>query len=210
MAVMVRNDSGVAFNGPVNVAVLASRDAIADVGDVTVVQSAKSLKLKVGQSKVVKLKLPLASISAGAYQLLGIATMNDLTSSAAGPAMSVQTPVVHLVGAGSAPPGKPIVGGKKTTLAVPLRNDGNVSTTKTPATYTLIVSSDGTEAGGVYQTTATGKISLRPGQAKPQKVRLTFPAGTFAAGAYTIVVKVDAPLNDTNGQIVTTLPVTFV
>ena len=47
-----------------------------------------------------------------------------------------------------------ITSGKKASLAIPLRNDGNVPTTKSPATYTLIVSTDGTEAGAVFQTTA--------------------------------------------------------
>jgi hypothetical protein len=209
LAVTVRNDSGSDFNAPVNVAVLASQDAIADVADVAVAQSAKPLKLKVGQSKAVKFKLALATLPQGSYTLLGAATVDNLTSSASGPSLSVQAPVVHLVNGGAAPGVKPITGGKKASLAIPLRNDGNVPTAKTPATYTLIVSTDGTEAGAVFTTTAVGKLALKPAAAKPQKLSLIFPAGSVPPGSYTLIVKVSADLNDTNGQIVTTLPVTF-
>ena len=93
---------------------------------------------------------------------------------------------------------------------MPLRNDGNVPTTKTPATYTLIVSTDGTEAGAVFTTTAVGKLALKPATAKPQKLSLTFPAGSVAPGTYTLIVKVNAELNDANDSVVATIPVTFV
>jgi hypothetical protein len=210
LAVTVRNDSGSDFNGPVTVTVLASQDAIADVADVSVAQSAKPLKLKVGQTKAVKFKLALATLPEGSYTFIGAATVDNLTSSADGPSLSVQAPVVHLTNGGAAPAVKPIAGGKKASLAVPLRNDGNVPTTKSPATYTLIVSTDGTEAGAVFQTTAVGKLALKPATAKPQKLSLTFPAGSVPPGSYTLIVKVNAELNDTNDQVVTTLPVTFV
>jgi hypothetical protein len=210
LAVTVRNDSGSDFNGPVNVSVLASQDGIADVADVAVVQSAKPLKLKAGQSKAVKFKLSLATLPQGAYTLIGAATVDNLTSTANGPAMAVQQAVVHLVNGGAAPAVKPITGGKRAALAVPLRNDGNVPTTKAPATYTLIVSTDGTEASAIFQTTAVGKLALKPATAKPQKLSVTFPAGSVAPGTYTLIVKVNAELNDTNDQIVSTLPVTFV
>jgi hypothetical protein len=210
VAVTVRNDSGSDFNGPVAVSVFASQDAIADVADVAVAQSAKPLKLKVGQTKAVKFKLALANLPEGSFTLIGAATVDNLTSSANGPSLSVQAPFVHLVNGGAAPAVKPITGGKKASLAVPLRNDGNVPTTKSPAAYTLIVSTDGTEAGAVFQTTAAGKLALKPATAKPQKLSLTFPAGSVLPGSYTLIVKVNAELNDTNDQIVTTLPVTFV
>jgi hypothetical protein len=208
LTVVVRNDSGGTVKAPVSVAVLASSDAIADVGDLAVAQASKPLKLKAGESKAVKLKLPLTTVPVGTYQLLGVATVDNLTSSATGPAMRVEAPVVHLVGAGSGTL-KPIHAGKKASLSIPLRNDGNVATSKSPATYTLIVSADGTEAGGVYQTSASGRIGLKPSQTKPQKVSIAVPAGAIPAGSYTVLVKVNAESNDTNNQLLAALPVTF-
>ena len=211
MLVVVRNAGGSDFNGAVTVSVLASQDAAADTGDIALAHSDKRLKLKAGQSKTVKMKASLASVPAGNYTLLGTATANNLTSFVAGPSVNVQAAFVHLVSGGAAtPPKKPIVAGKKATLSVPLRNDGNVATTKTPATYTLIFSSDGTEAGAVYQTTSSGKLSLKPGAAKAQKVNVVVPAGSLAAGTYTVIMKVSAELNDTNGQILTAIPATAV
>jgi hypothetical protein len=211
MSVTVRNAGSSDFDGQVTVAVLLSNDAVADVGDVALAQAAKHLKLKPGQSKVVKFKMSLATLPAGSFTLLGAATANNLTSAAAGPTMNVQAPVVHLVSGGSASaPTKPITRGKPARLSVPLRNDGNAATTKTPATYTLILSTNDTEAGAVAQTTTTGRLNLKPGASKQQKVRFTLPAssGSGAAGSFTVLVKVNAELNDTNGEVVASIPVT--
>jgi len=94
---------------------------------------------------------------------------------------------------------------------VPLRNDGNTPTTKTPATFTLVFSSNGTEAGTVYQTTATSRIALKAHQSKPQKLTFTIPASaSLPAGTYTLILKLNAELNDTNGQVITTLPASVV
>ena len=143
--------------------------------------------------------------------MLGTATVDNLTSAVGGPLLEVQAPRVHLVNSGTAaPPKKPIVAGKKATLTVPLRNEGNVATTKTPATYTLIFSGDGAGAGAVYETTASGKLSLQPGAAKSQKVNVVVPAGSLAAGTYTIILRISAELNDTNGQVLTLIPATAV
>jgi hypothetical protein len=209
MQLIVRNDGNAAFNGHVVVSVLASPDARADAGDVAVVQSDKRLKLKPGQGKSVKLKASMAAVPAGSYTLLGAATVDNLTSFAVGQSMDVQAPFVHLASGGTAtPPGKPVTAGRKVMLSAPLRNAGNVATTRTPATYTLVFSTDGTDT--VYQATATGRISLKPGQSKPQKVRFVLPGDAVAAGVYTLVLKVAAELNDANGEVVGLMPVTVV
>ena len=62
----------------------------------------------------------------------------------------------------------------------------------------------------MVQTTAVGKLSLKPGTSKPQKLSVTFPAGAFAPGSYTVIVKVNADLNQTNGETVALIPVTIV
>lgn len=210
LAVIVRNDSGIGFTGMVDVAVVASTDGVLDAGDVALAHSDKPLKLKVAQSKAVKLRVSLASLPAGQYTLLGSATTANLTASTAGPAVSVETPFVHLIGTGAVTPATVLTPGRRTTLPVPLRNDGNVATSNVPATFTLIFSTDDTEAGGVYTMTLAGKVSLKPGVAKPQKLATTIPAGSVAAGMYVLLVKLSADLNDTNGQIVAQIPATVV
>jgi hypothetical protein len=123
----------------------------------------------------------------------------------------VQEPFVRLTGSTTpAPLFKPITLGKKTKLSIPLTNEGNVPTSKTPATYTLIVSSDGTAGGSVFQTVASGKINLKPGATRPQKLSVTFPIASVTPGSYTILVSLSAELNQTNGDTVAVIPATFV
>ena len=48
---------------------------------------------------------------------------------------------------------------------------------------------------------------MKPGQTKAQKLSVTFPAGSFAPGSYTLLVRITAAdLNDTNGQTVALIP----
>jgi hypothetical protein len=94
-------------------------------------------------------------------------------------------------------------------FSVTLTNGGNVPTTKIPATYSLIVSTSTDPSDQVFTTTALGKISLKPGATKPQKFTVTFPPGSFAAGSYTLIVRISAELNDTNGQTVAVIPFTI-
>ena len=68
----------------------------------------------------------------------------------------------------------------------------------------------GTEAGGVYSTAAAGGVTLTPGAAKPQQLSLAVPpAGTLPAGTYTLLVRLSAELNVTDGQTVALIPVTI-
>jgi hypothetical protein len=211
VSVTVRNDTDADFSGPVTVSVLASTDAVADNEDASIATSSKTLKLKAGQTRVVKLKLSsLPTLADGTYTLLGTAAANNLTSSAAGPTTAVQAPFVRLATVSGAPvlPSKRVVLGRPATLTFRLANEGNVATTAAPATYTLIVSFDAVEPGNVYQTTATGRLNIRPGRDGLQKVRVTFPAGAFAAGNYTVQAKLQAELNQTNDTILTATNIT--
>src|SRR5688572_29778671 len=162
VVVTLRNDANTAYDGAVTVTLLASDNAIAHV----VTRSSKPLKLRLepGQARGVKFNVPLASLRPGSYTLLGSAMSNNLTSTANGPSLSVAAPAVHLVGA--AAPGafaKPFAAGRTASVAVLLRNEGNVATTRAPVTYTILFSTDGAEAGAAYQTTATAKLNLKPG-----------------------------------------------
>jgi hypothetical protein len=131
-----------------------------------------------------------------------------LIASASGPAVQVRPPFVRLVSAGpSVPPRKPAVFVRPAKFAVNLRNDGNVAV-PSPATYSVAVSTDGTDAGVVFSTTVPAPIRLKPGQSRPQRLTVTLPP-QFAAGSYTLIVKLEAALNETNGQVVSSIPFTI-
>lgn len=214
LAVTLRNESGGAFVGLVIVAIRASSDAVLDAGDAQLVTVPKTLKFRAGATgRPIKLKVPLGALPAGQQTLLATATANNVTTTGApGPTVSVEPARVNLVGLPGAGPaaGKPLAVGKRATLSVPLQNTGNVATSRAPATYTLVFTTDGTEAGKVFETTSVAKVSLKPGASKPHKLSLTLPPATsLPAGTYTLLVRLSADLNQTNGETVALLPVTI-
>jgi hypothetical protein len=207
--------STTAFAGPVTFAAAASADNLPGPADTPLATVSRNVKLKAGASKTIKLKVVFpADLSEGTKTLLVSATANGLRANAVGPTVSVQEPFVLITGLASSSPSplaRPATFGKPVKLSAPLQNAGNVPSSKTPATYTLIVSTDGTGAGKVFETGATGRISLKPGSSKPQKLAVTFPAGAFAPGTYTLIVRLaNAELNQTNGQTVALMPFAIV
>ena len=126
------------------------------------------------------------------------------------------TPAARHAGAGQENNGEAPAGGAGafclrvvSPFSVPLQNVGNVPTSRNPVTYTLNVSPDGTAEGTVFTTTAVGKLSLKPGASRPQKLTVTFPPGAFAPGSYTLIVRLTADLNETNGDPLALIPFTI-
>jgi hypothetical protein len=203
------------FAAPVTFSVAASSDSLPGPADTPLITVTRNVKLKAGASKVVKLKVVFPpNTPEGNKTLLVSAVVNGARDDVAGPTISVQEPFVLLTGLPStpqAPFGRPVTYDRPVSFSVPLQNAGNVPTSKTPATYDLIVSNDGTEAGKVFQTQAVGRISLKAGTSKPQKLTVTFPGrATFPQGTYTLIVKLaSAALNQTNGQPVALIPFTI-
>lgn len=212
VAVTLSNTSPTArFAGPVTVSILSSADALPDGADDMLTSVTRNVKLKAGRTRTIKLKVLFPAVAAtGTRTLLATALAGGVTEQGVGPAVNVQAPFVHLTGSITpAPAARPLTFDRRARLSVPLTNAGNVPTTRTPATYSLIVSNDGTESGQVFSTTALGRIRLRPGQTRPQRLTVTFPAGSFAAGTYTLIVRLSAELNDANGQTVALIPFTI-
>jgi hypothetical protein len=207
---IINVSSTVPFSGPVTFILLASDDTTPDPGDSTLGAATRTVKLKGGKSKTIKVKGVFdATGPAGTKTLLVTATTTGSQADGVGPQVIVQAPFVHLTGslAPQPPLARPLTFGRPAKLSIPLTNGGNVPTSKTPATYTLLVTTAGTPETSVFSTAALGKISLKPGQTKAQKLSVTFPAGSFAPGSYTLLVRITAAdLNDTNGQTVALIP----
>ena len=211
VAFRVTNTTGAPFAGPVTFTALASSDAAPGASDVQLVSVTRNVKLKAGASRAMRLKFAFPpTVPQGDRNVLVTAAADRTSDTAAGPRVSVQAPFVRLTGLpAGAPAARPLAFGRRAAFAVPLQNVGNVPTSRTPATYTLAVSRDGTDAGQVYQTTATGRLNLRPGASRPQRVSVTFPPGSFPAGTYTLIVRLNAELNQTNGDTVALIPFTI-
>jgi hypothetical protein len=217
VAFTVASRSGEAFAGPVTFTARASADALNGPADVELATVTRNVKLKAGAARTMRLKFKFPeSLPEGDKQVLvtatpaGAAPGGQTPGVGVGPGVSVQTPFVRLTGLpAAAPAGVQMTFGKRARVTVPLQNAGNVPTTRTPATYTLSVSTDGTTAGEVFVTTAPGKLNLKPGASRPQKLTVTFPPGAFAPGSYTLIVRLTAELNETNGDVAALIPFTI-
>jgi hypothetical protein len=205
--VTVRNDTAADFRGPVVVTVHASSDATLDSSDTSLASLTKTLRLKPGQARPVAMKVPLAAAPTGDMTLLTAATANGVSATASGPAVEVREPFVRLVGAGAAPPPKPLSFDRPARFSLNLRNDGNVAVPGSPpATYSLAVTTMG--GATAFSTSVQGTVRLNAGQSRRQAFTVTFPR-QFDPGSYSLVVNLDAPLNETNGQTAATIPFTI-
>ena len=207
LSVTVRNDSEDELL--VDVGIYDSADGAYDASDRKIAHQKKPLKLSSGASKTVKFKPSLRDVVAGNRTLLVVATVGATHRATVGATIDVAPPLVRLTGSTSPfPRVMPLRFGKKVSLSISLSNEGNVATTKALAEYSLIVTSDGTEATSISQRAAVGKLKLKPGTTRPQKLSGIFEAGAFAAGSYVLIVRLmSAELNDTNGETVALIPV---
>jgi hypothetical protein len=169
------------------------------------------LRLGPGTTRTVRLNVPPDAFPVGDAIVLASVTTGGITDAVAGPQVSVAPPVVRLTGGPTAPPAKPLTRGKRVSLAIALTNEGNVATSATTAaTFGVGVSTDGTAAGVVFSTGVAVRLRLARGRGKSQKLALTFPADVVPAGNYQLRVTVSAERNETNGEVLALIPVTFV
>lgn len=193
-----------AFKSEVTYNVLASADKTPGQPDTTLLSLTRRLNLKAGASRNIRLKFKFPTDTPQGQKniLVALSGVGVSALGAVGTTVSIEEPIVRITGlVGSAPAGSVLAFGKRSTFSIPMQNSGNVPTSKSPVTYQLIVSKDGTEANRVYDTQLLGKLGLKPGNSKAQKISATFPPGAFAPGNYVLIVRLaNAELNQTNGQ----------
>jgi hypothetical protein len=206
---VTNTNSTVGFAGDVVFTVLASTDNLAGPNDAVVGTVTRKLKLKPGASRTIRMRLMIdADTPQGQKTLLVRASAVDGSSVGVGPSLMVQEGFVRLTGlVGAAPTGNVLTLGRRARFVVPVQNAGNIQTSRTPVAYELTVTRDGTPATQVFQTTTMGRINLRPGASRPQRIVVTFPPGAFAPGSYVLIVKLAAAEgNQTNGQNLAFIP----
>jgi hypothetical protein len=208
------------FNGPVTVTLFASTDNTAHPNtDTKLAEVTKKLKIKANAAaKPLKLKVQFPAVNAdGDYVLVAQATGTGVSGGqssavAQGAALRIERPFVDLAGTGAAPTPLALTSGKKSSLSVPLMNNGNVAA-KGSVNVELFLSIDGTEALATPLATVPAKVSISPGASKPLKVKLTVPAGTTPGSSF-VLVRVTgtgplAELNASNGLLLTPIPATL-
>jgi hypothetical protein len=216
IAVTLRNDTDLPFSDTVVLAAFASSDATLDAGDTKLAEISRPLHLAAGRTRTLKLMLAPDAFPAGDATLIASATAAGATDSSVGPQVSVRRPFVRLTSraasAPTAPPAAPVSPGKPVRLAIPIKNDGNVATAPTPATFRVDVTAaadDGSGENVVASASVTSKLRIPPGTTRRVKLAVTFPAGAFPPGAYPRRGTVNAENNETNDTLLLTVPIQF-
>jgi hypothetical protein len=209
------------LSGPVTVKVFASTDAVVSPAqDLDVGTFQKTLKIKPGSEKAVKVKLPRipAPPADGDYLLLAqVSGPGGSVATGQGPAVRIEKPFVDLIGQAAAPAALSF--GRNATVSLPVLNGGNVLA-KGLANVQLFVSLDGTleaERSFALGALSAVKVSVKPGAVKPLKLKLTLPQAfppPFGAGSYFLVAELSAldalgALNVTNGDVLGAVPFTI-
>lgn len=204
VSVRVTNAGNEAFRGEVPLQVLASADATADDADALLLQAFPRLKLKPGQAKTVKLKVPF-SVGTGAYTVFArvdpSGTTGDLSlannTAAAAAGVTVADPFVDLVGAIPTVPAA-AAPGQKVRVNLVVTNNGNV-TASGRASLALTASADqAPDSLDAVLAAVTKKLKIAPGRSKAIGLKFRLPVD-LAAGTYNVL-----GLVNTGGGIIET------
>lgn len=212
VTVRVANRGNATAAGAVTVRLFASADAALDAADMPLGQTTKSLKLKAGGGKALKVRItPPAGLASGNYSLLAQvetaaagSNADPANDVAASPApVAVQEPFVDLTGTFAAQPYRPIAltgRGREAKVRVKVVNNGNAPASG-PLAVSLYLSSDATldAADAPIVTKAVGQVNLKARRSKVVTLRFTLPPGTTAGTFRLLAVVNSAAVNGTGG-----------
>jgi uncharacterized delta-60 repeat protein len=187
VTVRVTNSAKTAFGGPVTVSLYASADGALS-GDDALIATLKipALRLKAGQSKIVKLKFTYpATIAAGSYTVLAAVTQtNDGTApavAASAKAMTFETATADLgasFASGNTFGAK--LGGRARAVLV-ITNNGSV-TAAGPVKVTLYASADRAvdASDTILYGPVTRSVKIKPGKSLKVTLPFSVPSVAFA------------------------------
>jgi len=149
------------------------------------------LKLKAGAHTSLQLKLSsFPSLPKGRYFLIATVTGPDgTTTGAAGPSLTIAPPFVSVVASDVRPTPLSVAPGKKASLALTVRNNGNEPASGTAA-LTVNASTNPSGAGGTPVTSLPLRLKLKPAASKACRVKFAVPPA-LPAGSYYLVVSLN-------------------
>jgi len=211
-SVTVTAPVGAAVKGPVSVALYASQTASLSGGTQLMPAITRTLTLKAGASKTLRLALSsFPPTLAGTYYLVAQVTAPDGTSTVAvGPSVSVAKPVVSILA--SSVTGSPAAAAPegKLSLRLTLQNTGNVPAAGTAGlTISLSTSPSGADSSPV--ATVPLRVKLWAAKSGAYRVKFRLPSGTAAGSYYLVASLAVGALGDTNtadGVAVSGSPIT--
>lgn len=213
---IITNGGDAAFAGTATVSLRASADDILDSADSLLATLSKKLKLKPGQSKLVKAKFVYPSDLDGTFSLLTLVDAAGMTGngvqSAAPVTVTIARPHIDLTGTWSVVP-PAVTHGNRANAAVNVQNIGNMPA-KTISRIALFASQDDVlDASDVTLGTIDKRLNLKSGGSKAVRFNLTVPIDLLA-GSFRLLASID-PLNavpesnDANNIVVSDGTTTF-
>jgi len=193
----VTNGGTAPATGTVSIRVVASADAVADANDAVVaVQPRVKLKLLPGQTKVLKVKAAsMPAVADGDYRLMALVDAGGVlperlesnNAAALAAPVHIAAPFVDVGIAGPTLTGK-LAAGKKATLLLTARNDGNKIAKGAQPVRVRLTADSANPAAASREFDTTLKLSLKPGATKSLRTKLTLPAD-LPSGSYFVVVE---------------------
>jgi len=196
VTVVVTNGGNAALTGPVTITLLASQDQSADAGDVQITSVVKTLKLRPGQSKSVRVSFTYpGGLPDGPYFILSRVEFPGAGAAGSDPGLTavassaspviIAAPFVDLTGSVA---GALLAAQAKASVPIRVQNVGNI-TFKGTITVRLYASADQTIDAGDASVAVPVKLNLRAGAGKVQVLKFTPPA--LSPGTYFLIVSID-------------------
>jgi hypothetical protein len=183
--------------GTVSVRVVASVDAVADANDAVVAEEPRvKLKLQPGQTKVLKVKVgSMPAVADGDYRLLAMVDaagvlperLESNNAAALAAPVHIAAPFVDVGVAGPTLTGK-LAAGKKATLLLTTRNDGNQAVKGAQPVRVRLTTDPANPAAVSREFNTTLKLGLKPGATRTLRAKVALPAD-LPGGSYFVVVE---------------------
>jgi len=198
IAVRVTNIGDFAYSGLTPVSVRLSAGDVPTTADPEVARIFKSLKLKPGHGKTVKVKLStLPAVPDGQYHLSVILDPENAISEKAEDNNAIEDaalhhvapPVVDVGGTYRSTPGT-LLAGKKEKLSLSLGNSGNIALVAT-VNVRVVATTDASGAGGTELGVIPVRLKIKAASTKSYNLKFFVPPD-MAAGSYFLVTTLDS------------------
>ena len=207
----VTNNGNQPAAGAVTLRLLASDDAIPDAADAVVAEiPGQKLKLAPGKSKNFKLKVgAFPAIPDGDYRLIAMIDAGGVLPerlesnnvAALSTPVRIAAPFSDLGVSAPVLTGR-LAAGKKASLAVTLRNDGNQPATGAAPVRVRLTADPANPAAPAREVRTTFKLNLKPGASRLVRAKLTLPAD-LTPGSYFVAIELLTPDADASDNVAT-------
>lgn len=198
VAVRVTNVGDFTLNGPVPISVRLSPGDTPTISDPEVLRIFKTLKLKPGQGKTIKVRLAtLPAVTEGDYHLgvivdpdNALSEKSETNNAVEDPGIHhVAAPVVDLAGTYRVTPGQ-FIGGKKLSAVMDLTNTGNIPLVAT-VNVRVVAAKNANGTGAIELGIIPLRLKIKQGLSHGYRVKFFVPPD-MPGGNYFLITTLDS------------------